>query len=199
MRVRSATAAGGHGSRGSVSPWKWFLPAGAGQPSRQQAFGRPMPDYDPDDFDLARDLPQAEPARELVNVTDPALADFRQGGGKLIMYHGWADAALNPLMSVEFYQRAVAANSADAPEFCRLFMIPGMFHCRGGNGTDTFDGMTPLIDWVERGIAPDSIQAARMIDGQVTRTHPLCPYPQVAAYDGSGSIDDKTNFSCTTP
>jgi feruloyl esterase len=111
------------------------------------------------------------------------------------MYHGWADPALTPLMSVDYYERALAANGADTPNFFRLFIIPGMLHCRGGIATDSFDDMTALIDWVENGVAPDSIPAAQVEDGRVLRTRPLCPYPQVAAYSGQGSIDDVANFT----
>ena len=78
-------------------------------------------------------------------------------------------------------------------------MVPGMFHCRGGVGTDTFDALTPLTRWVEQGQAPDHIRAARLANGKAVRTRPLCPYPQVAKYKGSGSVDDAANFSCGAP
>ena len=99
--------------------------------------------------------------RGLINATDPDLSGFRRRGGKLIMYHGWADTALTPLMSVEYYEKASAKNGASTPDFFRLFMVPGMFHCRGGFGTDSFDAMTSLVEWVEAGKAPDSIPAAQ--------------------------------------
>jgi len=88
---------------------------------------------------------------------------------------------------------------ATAADVYRLFMVPGMFHCRGGIGTDRFDALTPLVNWVEGGTAPDQIPAMRVENGEVTRTRPLCPYPQVATYTGSGSIDDASNFICATP
>jgi feruloyl esterase len=78
-------------------------------------------------------------------------------------------------------------------------MVPGMFHCRGGVGADRFDAMTALIDWVERGIAPDSLTASRMENDAVVRTRPLCPYPQVARHRGTGSIDAAASFACTEP
>ena len=74
-----------------------------------------------------------------------------------------------------------------------------MFHCRGGVGVDRIDGLTPLINWVENGIAPDRIVGSRMEGGKVVRTRPLCPYPQVAKYSGKGSIDDAENFNCAAP
>ena len=83
-----------------------------------------------------------------------------------------------------------------ADDFYRLFMVPGMYHCGGGVGPSTFDAFTPLVEWVEKGTAPASIVGSRIADGKVVRTRPLCPYPQVATYKGSGSVDDAASFAC---
>jgi feruloyl esterase len=83
----------------------------------------------------------------------------------------------------------------DVQGFDRLFMVPGMTHCRGGDGTDRFDGLEALQRWVERGEAPDRLEAARVVDGAAIRTRPLCPYPRVARYLGHGSIDARCEFS----
>jgi feruloyl esterase len=88
---------------------------------------------------------------------------------------------------------------ATTSEFFRLFMMPGMFHCGGGVGPNLADTITPLVDWVERGIPPDRILATLRRDGKTVRTRPLCPYPQVAKYKGSGNIDDAGNFVCSNP
>ena len=85
------------------------------------------------------------------------------------------------------------------PQVGILFLIPGMGHCSGGAGTDTFDGMGALEQWVEHGKAPNSIPASKVANGQVVRTRPLCPYPQVARYSGQGSTDEAANFSCVAP
>jgi feruloyl esterase len=114
------------------------------------------------------------------------------------MYYGWADAALNARMGVEYYEKVLETMGASTNGFFRLFLVPGMFHCAGGIGVSTFDAFTPLVNWVERGAAPDSIPGARLVDGKAVRTRPLCPYPQVAVYKGSGSIDEASNFSCRT-
>ncbi len=106
------------------------------------------------------------------------------------MTYGWADTILQPLMGVDYYEAAVARNGRDTPQFFRLFMVPGMGHCGGGIGTDRFDAMTALIDWVEKGKAPDSMRAARVVDNREVRSRPLCAYPQVARYSGRGSIDE---------
>jgi len=115
------------------------------------------------------------------------------------MYFGWADTALTPHMAVDYYDRALAANGSETKDFFRLFMVPGMFHCRGGVGPDRFDAMTAVIDWVERGVAPESLTASRVEDGHVVRTRPLCPYPHVARYASAGSVDAAGSFACAEP
>jgi feruloyl esterase len=127
------------------------------------------------------------------------LSKFKKEGGKLLMTYGWADQILQPMMGVKYYEDALAKNGPSTTDFFRLFMVPGMSHCSGGIGTDRFDSMTALIDWVEKGKAPDSLNAARVVNNQVVRTRPLCPYPQVARYSGQGSIDEAKNFSCVKP
>jgi len=103
------------------------------------------------------------------------------------------------MMGVEYYERAQAAMGGSTTDFFRLFMVPGMFHCGGGVGTSQFDATTPLLNWVEESKPPARIEAARVLHGNVVRTRPLCVYPAVARYNGSGSIDDAANFTCTKP
>jgi hypothetical protein len=166
---------------------------------KYMAFGKPDPAYDWKTFDVARDPERMADIRRLLNATDPDLTAFKDRGGKLLMYFGWADAALNPLMGIDYYEKAVAKNGPATRDFFRLFMVPGMFHCRGGVGTDRFDAMTAVINWVEGSAAPDSIPAARVEQDQVKRTRPLCPYPRVARYRGAGSLDEGGNFTCADP
>jgi len=115
------------------------------------------------------------------------------------MTYGWADQILQPLMGVHYYEQAVAKNGPRTKDFFRLFMVPGMTHCAGGAGTDRFDPMTAIINWVEKNQAPDSILASHAVGNQVLRTRPLCPYPQVARHTGTGSIDEAANFRCVNP
>ena len=136
---------------------------------------------------------------KLADAKDPDLSKFRKSGGKLIMTYGWADQILQPLMGVHYYEAVTAKNGKDTADFVRLFMVPGMSHCGGGVGPDRNDAVTAVIDWVEKGKAPDQLIASKVTDGQVVRTRPLCPYPQVARYKGQGSIDDAANFSCVAP
>ena len=101
--------------------------------------------------------------------------------------------------TVAWYREVDQLNSGKAAEFVRVFPVPGMAHCAGGTGPDRHDGMTALIDWVEKGKAPDAIVASKVTNGKVVRSRPLCPYPQVARHSGQGSIDDAANFRCVAP
>lgn len=151
--------------------------------------------FDPDrDFALAEKLDR----NNVLRAIDPDLRKFVSRGGKLILFHGWADNLIAPLNSVNYFNDVAGKlgglEKTDAS--VRLFMAPGMGHCGGGEGPNTFDMVGPLDDWVERGRAPDSVIAAHRSGGQVDRTRPLCPYPQVAKYSGAGSTDDAANFAC---
>lgn len=160
----------------------------------------PKPDYDYKTFDFDKDTHLLDAWSKQVDAKNPDLSKFRKHGGKLIMTYGWADSILEPMMGVNYYEQALAANGTDVtPQFFRLFMVPGMAHCGGGIGPDRNDAVSAVIDWVEKGKAPESITASRVVGGKVVRTRPLCPYPQVARYNGQGSIDDAGNFRCVAP
>jgi feruloyl esterase len=134
-----------------------------------------------------------------ISVTDPDLKKFVEKGGKLILYHGWSDPSISPANTANYYQSVVAAlgGRAKAANSVRLFMVPGMGHCRGGEGLCNFDMMGPIEQWVEKGKAPGSILASHTNEaGKVDRTRPLCHYPEVAHYKGTGSTDDAANFVC---
>ncbi len=147
-----------------------------------------------------------------LNATDADLKRFRDHGGRLIIYHGWSDAAISPLNSIDYFEaveKKMSAKTADG--FVRLYMAPGMTHCGGGPGPDNFGQFgldasdaqhnisKALERWVEDGAAPEAIVATKYKaapGSEVVRTRPLCPYPQVAQYKGSGSTDDAANFAC---
>jgi feruloyl esterase len=157
------------------------------------------PDYDTRTFDIDRDIPLLDATADLVDVK-PDLSGFQAAGGKILMWHGWDDARLSPAYSIQFRDEVIRALGRDTDlvdGFFKLFMAPGVGHCAGGPGPNSFDALDALEGWVERGINPGSLLAThRNSAGEVDRTRPLCPYPQVAAYDGSGSIDDANNFYC---
>jgi feruloyl esterase len=162
---------------------------------------------------------------KVINSADPDLRAFKQHGGKIIHYHGWADAALAPMNSVNYYNevRAVLAGKPtsnleggsfkEIQDFYRLFMVPGMGHCGGGTGATEFGAYIdpPIVDadhdimkalerWVEQGIAPEKIIATHFTDADPARAvqfqRPLCPFPRVARYDGRGSPADPASFTC---
>jgi feruloyl esterase len=135
----------------------------------------------------------------VTKAMDPNLQAFFRRGGKLLQYHGWSDPSISPLNSISYYISVadLVGRQANVSDSYRLFMIPGMDHCSGGDGPNTFDSIRAIEEWVETGRAPDQIVASRIRDGKTERTRPLCPYPQVATYRGTGSTDDAANFSCS--
>jgi feruloyl esterase len=155
-------------------------------------------DWDWRTFDVDRDAAKAHAIDSRVDEFDPNLTAFASRGGKLLIYHGWADQQVAPGSSVEFYKAARDHSSVDRSQsdWIRLFMAPGMGHCQGGEGPDTFDALGALEQWVEKGDAPERIVASQLKNGHVERTRPLCPYPKVARYDGKGSADDEASFVC---
>jgi len=152
------------------------------------------------DFDLnyAQLVDKLGPVLDALN---PDLSAFQSRGHKLIVYHGWADWLVPPGEAINYRDAVLARQGRDArktDEFYRLFMIPGMAHCGGGPGLTGFSGMDPLVKWVENGIAPDSIVVSGK-PGGVAVQRPVCPYPQVARYRGSGEIHDAASFVCASP
>jgi hypothetical protein len=205
------------------STWITGTGPGKGEQARfaTQYFGNMVtgnPSWDVNTFDPAKDVQAADDqTAAMLNATDPNLKAFQAHGGKLILYHGWSDAAIAPQNTINYYQSVVSAVGPNqAAGFVRLFMVPGMQHCFLGPGPNSFGQFIPatprdpqhdislaLEQWVEKGIAPDSIIATKLKSdfnpaGGVARTRPLCAYPKVARWNGSGSSDDAANFTCAT-
>ncbi|HLW79873.1 MAG TPA: tannase/feruloyl esterase family alpha/beta hydrolase, partial [Terriglobia bacterium] len=172
-------------------------------------------DWDPKTFEIgpALDLADAKTGQAL-NSIEPNLAPFQSRGGKLIVYHGWADAAIAAPNSINYYNSVVAKMGPAATDsFARLFMAPGLQHCGGGPGPNSFGQFgasvpndpdhsiyLALEQWVEKGRAPAKVIATKFVDDSpakgVKMTRPLCPYPEAAFYKGTGDVNDAANFVC---
>jgi hypothetical protein len=158
-------------------------------------------------FNVDRDVKIAdETMGQRLNATDPNLKAFKNRGGKLILFQGWSDPIIAPIGTVNYYENVRAKmGPKDTDSFTRLYMVPGMQHCYGGPGPNDFGGpMTVALEhWAEEGSPPDQIVATKYKTNSnqsgIARTRPLCPYPQVARYKGSGSVDDAASFSCRVP
>ena len=157
------------------------------------------PKWDWRSFDADAALPMARKANAIETAQAADLAKFLQRGGKIVFYHGWGDPSVAPQATINYINDAKKAAPGAADQM-RLFMIPGMGHCQGGAGvTDKFDAAAALDAWVVDKKAPQQILASHIENGKATRTRPLCPFPQVASYKGTGSTDDAANFACKAP
>jgi feruloyl esterase len=157
------------------------------------------PNWDWHQFNLDRDLAKANEKAGFIDVHSYDLSAFKAHGGKLLLYHGWVDGGIFPGNTVNFYKGVLSKMGPKQDNWFRLFMIPGMQHCSGGPGPDQFNKVAPIERWRESGIAPDQIIATHVSGNNVDMTRPLCPYPQIAVYKGSGSTNDAGNFTCKAP
>ena len=156
--------------------------------------------WGPRTFNLAAELDRIDASDQgVMKSNDPNLAPFFNRGGKLLMWHGWADPQVPPQLSTIYYANVLKTVGPSAEQSIALFMMPGVYHCAGGPGPDNFDRMGAIAAWVERGHKPTRLTASRLSSGVVDRTRPLCPYGQVAVYSGTGSTDDAANFACQAP
>jgi len=147
---------------------------------------------------LDRDLSVAEKMDHGLNeASNPNLKPFFAHNGKMLLYHGWSDQVVPPKNSINYYESVVkSVGEAKAADSIRLFLAPGMSHCGGGAGPNQLDTISAIEQWVENGKAPDQLVASHTTDGKVDRTRPVCPYPQFARYQGSGSSDEASSFAC---
>jgi hypothetical protein len=215
--------------RGGEAGWAGWVAGPTPEESAQFVFGTQAlanlvfqnATYDYKAFDIDGDTKAADDrVGGTLNAINADLSTFERRGGKLILYHGWSDPALPPTGTIDYYGRAAAwLGNTGTEDTLRLYMVPGMEHCGGGPGANNFGatpGMVPaepdptrnmtaaLERWVERGTAPSVIVATKYNTEDdpasgVEFTRPLCPYPQVARYKGSGSQNDASNFNCAAP
>ena len=157
------------------------------------------PQWDFRSFDYDKDVARALQAGSAqLDVPPNGLDSYLAGGRKLLLSHGWADGLIPPMSTVNFYTRLTAHRGAAKTQGTRLFLIPGMGHCGGGDGPFLFNAIATLDEWVDTGRAPERIVVSNP-PGAPPRTRPLCPYPQEAVYSGVGSSDEEKNFKCAAP
>jgi feruloyl esterase len=152
------------------------------------------PNTDWQTFDLDRDMKFLDEKIGYVDAVNPDLSKFKASGGKLLLTHGWSDTGITPETTIWYYDQVLSKMGKNQSEWMRLFMAPGMGHCGGGPGVNTFDSIGTLEKWVEKGVAPET-----MLGTGAGLTRPLCPYPQYAEYKGSGDLKDGNNWACKAP
>jgi tannase/feruloyl esterase len=215
-KIYAETGANGHaiypaqpvGGEGQQAGWpSWIVGTQPGPvpqgPSLRFAFGTQFfkyfvfndPGWDYSRYDISNARTDARIAGSLLNATSPDLDGFKSRGHKLIMWHGWSDAGLTPLATVRYHEQ-VYARDPKAADYFRTFMLPGVLHCTGGAGPDSVDWPAAIVDWVENAKAPERVIARKVVNGAPVRSRPLCPYPQKAEYQGTGSTDEEGNFVC---
>ncbi|HEY2470610.1 MAG TPA: tannase/feruloyl esterase family alpha/beta hydrolase [Terracidiphilus sp.] len=213
------------GAEGGVNGWTLWITGPAPARSLMAAFGigyfsdmvYSKTDWSYKSFNVSSGIQTAkEKTSTMLDSTNPDLSAFRAHGGKLILYHGWNDPAIPALNTVNYYENVIAKmGSSNVDSFVRLYMLPGVQHCGGGPGPDTFgqslswpaddpqhNVRIALENWVEQGTAPSTLIATRVEGekaGEPTMTRPLCPYPQSAQYKGSGDTNSADSFVCSSP
>lgn len=156
------------------------------------------PNWDWRTFNIATDAALADDVDNgTINATNADLKPFANRRGKMILYHGWTDTNITPRATVDYLEKVMdKMGAAETAQSVRLFMVPAMNHCGGGEGPNVFNMTSALENWVEQGKAPDQVVASHLTNGKVDRTRPLCPYPQTAHYQGTGDPNDAANFVC---
>jgi feruloyl esterase len=147
-------------------------------------------------FDLDRDMKFLDEKIGYVDAADLDMSKYKKSGGKLIITHGWADTGITPENTIWYYEQVLNKMGKNQSDWMRLFMAPGMGHCGGGPGVNTFDSIGALEKWVEKGVAPETMLGTGQ-QGALTR--PLCPYPQYAEYNGTGDLKSASSWACKAP
>ncbi|MXZ72250.1 MAG: tannase/feruloyl esterase family alpha/beta hydrolase [Acidobacteria bacterium] len=207
-RVYSGFNYGGENDRGGWDSWVVAADArrATGVPNAQFGFGTELfkyfvfsdPAWDYTQYDFATWAEDTAATADILNATSTDLSAFSDRNGKIIYWTGWSDLALAPEGTIDYYEQ-LEAGDPSARDYARLYMLPGVLHCAGGPGPDRVDWVEAIRAWVEDGHAPERLVASKLdADGQVTLTRPVCPYPQVAEYDGSGDVNNEQSFRCAT-
>lgn len=192
---------GGEGNPGGWASWLGGMSnvGGAGRPSLAYGFAydflryfvKQDPNWSYKDFNLATFTNETKALQATISPSDPDLSAFRAKGGKLLIYHGWSDSALSPLMSIR-YVNEVFAKDATAKADVKLFMLPGVLHCAGGPGPDRIDYLDAIDKWSSGGAAPEELTASFAAGG----TRNVCAYPKTQTYKGTGDGKSADQFEC---
>jgi feruloyl esterase len=187
-------------TRGSEAGWGAYLIAPS-KPVREEFWSDWV--YGRDGFDLrAFNAPASVAAARarlpFVEAINPDLRAFEAAGGKLLLYHGWADPVVPPEDTIAYYRQVQKVLGPSTTHSIRLFMVPGMGHCGEGPGASTFDALQALDAWVTKRAAPDSIAASHIAAGAATFTRPLCAFPKVARWDGHGDSSQASSYRCAS-
>ncbi len=199
---------GGENDRGGWDSWVVASESrrAAGVPNAQYGFGTELfkyfvfsdPEWDYTEYDFSTWAEDTAPTAAILNATSTDLSAFRDRDGKIIYWTGWSDLALAPEGTIDYYER-LEADDASARDYARLYMLPGVLHCSRGPGPDRVDWVEAIRAWVEEDRAPERLVASKLDpEGHEMLTRPVCPYPQVAEYDGSGDVNDEKSFRCVT-
>ena len=159
------------------------------------AFDVDDPDYDWTTFDFDTDPARMDAMAEIVDAVDPDLSAFKNGGGKMIHYHHWADTAIPPVNSIDYFD-AVVDTMGPVDDFYKLYLVPGGFHAAPGVGATHIPWLDALVDWVENGEPPGELIGERRENRQVVRTRRICAYPKIGIYSGTGPTDSAESFVC---
>ena len=200
---------GGENDRGGWDSWVVASDQrrASGVPNAQYGFGTELfkyfvfsdPEWDYTEYDFSTWAEDTAPVASVLNATNTDLSSFRDRDGKIIYWTGWSDLALAPLGTIDYYEQ-LDAGDPNARKYARLYMLPGVLHCAGGPGPDQVDWVEAIRAWVEDGEAPERLLASKLdVQGNPTLTRPICPYPQVAEYNGTGDVNDEQSFRCVVP
>jgi feruloyl esterase len=150
-------------------------------------------------YNMAADFALARKADPAMDASTPDIGVFTRRGGKLILWHGQTDGLIPTQSTIDYYASLAKKDAKATANSVRMFLMPGVDHCRGGEGPSDADFLTAMEQWVEQGKAPETLVASKTLPGGAKRTRPLCVFPKVAKYSGSGSTDDAANFACVAP
>lgn len=193
------------GLEAEISAWDLWItgtnPFMGGEPSFHYSFGTELfkylvfsnPDWQYNTYDFENFFEKTQYASSYLDATEADYSGFKKNGGKMILYHGWNDAAISAFSTIQHYEKALEKNG-ESDDYIRLFLLPGVLHCGGGTGPDMIDWVSQIMAWVEEEKAPDEIVLAKIENGETVMERPVFPYPQLSIYNGTGNSNKVESF-----